>query len=159
MKIRKEQPDDVPSIQTLTKTAFPSHLEATILETLRNSSALTLSLVVTDNSNRTIGHVAFSPVEIANTSNWVGLGPISVDPAVQRQGIGSLLIREGLRQLRDTDVNGCVLLGNPDYYKRFGFENTNLTYAGVDDQQYFLSVTFRGETPEGDVKYHEAFDV
>lgn len=158
--IRPETVSDIPSSQSVTTLAFSTLLEANILSGLRDASALTLSLVATlPNSSTVVGHVAFSPVTVPDATNWVGLGPISVHPDYQRKGVGSKLIVTGIELLKRQGVNGCVLLGNPDYYKRFGFVNTALRYDGVEDQKYFMAMVLNGDCPAGSVQYHSAFDI
>jgi putative acetyltransferase len=73
-----------------------NHTEQFIIEALRAANALTISLVA-EVDGRVVGHIAFSPLTISDgTRNWYGLGPVSVLPEYQRQGIGKALIREGL---------------------------------------------------------------
>ncbi|XWW96447.1 hypothetical protein V2A60_004421 [Cordyceps javanica] len=166
--IRSETVDDCPAIHALTKAAFPDSTasEAAIIDDLRSAGALTVSLVAVDTSDPAgtiIGHVAFSPVTITpaiETGVWLGLGPISVTPGRQRQGIGRMLIQDGLRRLATLEsVQGCVLLGNPELYNKFGFEaGRGLVLEGVPPR-YFMSVSLDGgECPQGVVKFHAAFD-
>ena len=105
-----------------------------------------------------VGHVAFSPVSISDgTPDWYGLGPISVDPARQGEGIGGALVREGLEQLKVLAAAGCVLLGDPAYYSRFGFEaDPKLTLDGVPPE-YFMRVAFSPVYGAGSVSYHPGF--
>ena len=118
MHIRKEQPGDIAAIRRLTDEAFrgvpySNQKEAAIIDALRLASALTLSLVA-EEERSLLGHVAFSPVLIDGTDcNWYGLGPVSVQPGRQGEGIGSTLIREGLLRLQEVGAKGCVLLGDP----------------------------------------------
>ncbi len=162
MIIRNETPFDIERIAEITKTAFATlaisqHTEQFIINALRVAGALTLSLVAESNGN-VVGHVAFSPVTISDGNpHWYGLGPVSVLPEHQRQGIGTALINEGLSRLKARGGRGCVLVGEPDYYKRFGFRNLpTLILAGVP-QEYFLGLPFSGETPRGTVLFHDAF--
>lgn len=126
MKIRPETPDDHADIYRLTETAFePMPFsqgdEADCIEKLRADGDLTLSLVAIED-DRLVGHVAFSPVAIGEMEpGWFGLGPVAVWPDLQKNGIGGALIREGLDRLRAMGVPGCVLIGDPNYYVRFGF--------------------------------------
>lgn len=135
-----------------------SHTEQFIVNALRQAGKLTLSLVA-DAGGEVIGHVAVSPVAISDGAiAWFGLGPISVLPEHQRQGVGSRLMREALRILREQDAAGCVLLGDPGYYSRFGFQaDPNLTLLNVPPE-YFLAITFGSSRPRGTVSYHEAFN-
>jgi putative acetyltransferase len=160
--IRNEMDDDVGTITEVTIAAFrtlaiSSHTEQFIIEALRAADALTVSLVAEVNG-RVIGHIAFSPVTISDgTPNWYGLGPVSVLPEHQRQGIGKALIWEGLSRLKDLNARGCCLVGHPDYYKKFGFRNiSGLMLEGVP-QEVFFTLSFDGHTPQGSVTFHEGF--
>src|ERR1700761_5292975 len=127
MQIRPERPEDARAISIVTEAAFKeaehtSGTEARIVEALRAANALTVSLVAVED-DMIVGHVAFSPVSISDGSvGWFGLGPVSVTPPRQGQGIGQALVREGLGRLESAGAVGCVVLGDPDYYGRFGFE-------------------------------------
>src|SRR5512136_1744511 len=127
--IRSETDADVGAIIEVTVAAFKTleisnHTEQFIITALRAAKALTVSLVA-EVDGRVVGHIAFSPVTISDgTRNWFGLGPVSVLPEYQRQGIGKALIREGLSRLRDLNAQGCCLVGHLDYYIKFGFQNT-----------------------------------
>jgi len=82
---------------------------------------------------------------------------VSVLPEYQRQGIGKALIREGLSRLKDLNVQGCCLVGHPEYYKRFGFKNIpGLVHEGVP-QEVFLALSLDGHAPQGIVEFHEGF--
>lgn len=125
--IRDETDADVDAITEVTSAAFETlatshHTEQFIIEALRAAKALAVSLV-TEVDGRVVGHVAFSPVSISDgTGNWYGLGPVSVLPECQRQGIGKALIREGLSRLKALGARGCCVVGHPDYYRKLGFE-------------------------------------
>ena len=107
---------------------------------------------------RLIGHIAFSPLTLSDgTPGWYGLGPVSVLPEFQRQGVGQALIREGLARLRDLHARGCCLVGHPEYYPKFGFINVpGLGHEGVPPEVFF-ALSFDGHTPHGTVAFHEAF--
>lgn len=160
--IRSEDDADGSVITEVTIAAFKTleisnHTEQYIIAALRTAKALTVSLVA-EVDGRVIGHIAFSPVTISDgTQNWYGLGPVSVLPAYQRQGIGKALIREGLSRLKDMNAEGCCLVGHPDYYRKFGFKNTTgLVHDGVP-QEIFFALSFHGHTPQGTVAFHEGF--
>ena len=107
-----------------------------------------------------VGHVAFSKVTIDGDGDWYGLGPISVQPDLQKQGIGSKLIHAGLAGIRAIGARGCVLLGDPNYYNRFGFKSyPTLTYAGSPRPEYFMALSFydADAMPGGQVEFHKAF--
>ena len=167
LSIRNETPADIDAIETLTAAAFrdaahTSHTEQFIVAALRRAGQLTVSLVAQDgegDGGEVVGHVAISPVTISDGSpRWYGLGPISVAPNRQGEGIGSRLMREALDALRHLGAAGCVVLGDPAYYGRFGFRaEPSLTLPGVP-AEYFQSVSFDGSAPSGNVAYHNAFN-
>ena len=163
MHIRMEQNQDIPAIHSLIQAAFQdvphtSHTEHLIVEALRHAQALTISLVA-EAEGHIIGHAAASPVSISNgATDWYGLGPVSVLPGMQRQGVGSRLIETGLAQLRKKSAAGCVVLGEPEYYQRFGFKaESSLVLAGVPSE-YFMALSFNKDVPSGNVVYHAAFN-
>jgi putative acetyltransferase len=160
--IRSESDTDVSAIAEVTIAAFKTleisnHTEQFIIAALRAAKALTVSLVA-EVDGCVIGHIAFSPVTISDgTRNWYGLGPVSVLPAYQRQGIGKALIWEGLSRLKDLNAQGCCLVGHPDYYRKFGFTNVpGLVYEGVP-QEVFFALSFDGHTPQVTVTFHDGF--
>lgn len=162
--IRKERPDDLQKIHAVTVAAFlhaphASHTEQLIVQALRDSGALSVSLVAED-SGQVLGHVALSPVTIADgAEGWYGLGPISVAPSEQGRGIGTRLMVAALDELKGIGASGCVLLGDPAYYQRFGFKPVaGLLLPGVPPE-YFQAVKFKGTYPQGAVTYHESFQV
>ena len=161
-RIRDETPADAGAIAALTAAAFAPleisrHTEHFIVEALRAAGALTLSLVA-EEAGQVVGHIAFSPVAVADGSpGWFGLGPVSVLPARQRQGIGAALIEAGLARLQAQGARGCCLVGHPAYYPRFGFEHpAGLGLAGVPPEVFFARA-FGGPMPWGTVSFHPAF--
>lgn len=162
--LRDEKSADVAAISQLTERAFrdmvyASHTEQFIVDALRRVGALTVSLVAED-SGRVIGHVAISPVTISSgATGWYGLGPISVWPENQGQGVGSALMDASLAKLKSLGAAGCVLLGDPQYYARFGFRLCpDLRYPDAP-AEYFQAISFSGEIPSGEVAFHPAFEV
>ncbi|MEJ2205588.1 MAG: N-acetyltransferase [Gemmatimonadota bacterium] len=162
LMIRDETAADADVIADVTISAFEAveisqQTEHLIISALRDAAALTLSLVA-EIDGVVVGHIAFSPVSISDgTRGWYGLGPVSVKPDCQHQGIGKALIREGLTRLRALDAKGCCLVGHPDYYGQFGFENTSgLVVEGVPEEVFF-ALSFVGAVPQGSVTFHEAF--
>ena len=162
MIIQPEMPNDYEAITQVTFAAFTSGsynpTEHLIIKGLREAGALSLSLVA-DMDGKIVGHVAFSAMTInGEDQGWYGLGPISVQPNRQKGGIGSKLIEDGLGRIRAMGASGCVLLGNPEYYQRFGFKSyPELIYAGAPDPKYFMAIPFYNEIPDGEVEYHIAF--
>jgi putative acetyltransferase len=161
--VRKETEADVEAISEITRAAFENlsishHTEQFIVCALRDANALTISLVA-EAEKKVVGHIAFSPVTISDGSlDWYGLGPISVVPELQRQGIGKSLMGAGLSSLKALGAKGCVLVGDPSYYERFGFRNLpDLVLPGVPPQ-YFLALSFEESKARGTAAFHEGFN-
>jgi putative acetyltransferase len=162
MIIRNEKKSDVESISEITIEAFKNcpygnHTEQFIISALRAAGALTVSLVA-EIEGKLVGHIAFSPVTISGRNcDWYGLGPVSVLPEYQKQGIGKSLVNEGLSLLRESGAKGCLLVGDPGYYERFGFRNLpELILEGVPPEN-FLALPFGENKTRGIVVFHEAF--
>lgn len=160
--VRSETDTDLDAIAEVTVAAFKAlkisrQTEHFIVASLRAAKVLSVSLVA-ELDGRVVGHIAFSPVGISDgTQNWYGLGPVSVLPAYQRQGIGKALIQEGLSRLRGMNARGCCLVGHPDYYRKFGFRNMpELVLEGVP-QEVFFALSFDGRIPHGTVTFHDGF--
>ena len=163
LHIRQERPQDISTITALTAAAFASqehssHTEQFIVNALRRSQQLTISLVAVLDED-IVGHVAASAVTISSgAQGWFGLGPISVWPDRQGQGIGSALMQAALAELQQLGAMGCVVLGDPGYYSRFGFAvHPGLELPGVPPQ-YFQALSFGTALPQGTVQYHAAFE-
>lgn len=161
MHLRPERTADIDAIRALTVRAFDGHphsdgSEPAIIDALRAAGALSLSLVAI-RDDAVAGHVAVSPVDWAGEGDWYGLGPISVEPAHQQQGIGSALIRAALDHIRGRDAAGCVVAGDPAYYARFGFrQDRRFTYPGLPPD-YFMVLPFAPVSGAGVARYHPAF--
>ncbi|GAB2503305.1 Acetyltransferase (GNAT) family protein [Corynebacterium atrinae] len=161
--IRQETEADISAIRDLTLRAFrdvpySEQKESDIVDMLRDTDALTLSLIAVKGAS-VVGHIAASPVRVEDgREKWFGIGPISVDPDRQGAGIGSELMARALEELRGIDAGGAVVLGDPTFYQRFGFDRyEELTFPGVD-QSYFLAIPLSdAAVPLGTVTYHQAF--
>ena len=158
MEIRPEAQSDYDTIHALTKTAFApmafsDGTEADCIDKLRADGDLVISLVAIDGS-KLVGHVAFSPVYIDEASSgWFALGPVSVWPEFQKTGIGSALINEGLAQLKQRSVPGCVLIGDPKYYCRFGFiGDGRLSYRELP-KEFVQWISFGDVRPRGALRF------
>ncbi len=162
MIIRKENQSDAEAITDITKRAFENHpasknTEQFIINALRNANALTISLVA-EIDGKLVAHIAFSPVTFSDGSkNWYGLGPVSVLPDYQKKAIGTKLVNQGLNLLKDLGAQGCVLVGDPDFYERFGFKSPDKIKNEGVPQENFLALSFCNQTPEGTVRFHPAF--
>ena len=162
MLIRLETETDIQTISDITIQAFKAiqisnKTEQHIVNALRRENALSISLVA-EIEEKVVGHVAFSPVEISDGSTgWFGLGPVSVLPKFQRQGVGTALIEKGLSILKEMRGNGCVLVGDPDFYSRFGFKNCPQLVLEDVPQTFFLALPFGDDLPTGSVQFHKGF--
>jgi putative acetyltransferase len=164
MIIRPEAPSDHDSIRDILIAAFANHpyshqTEHLIVEGLRADNVLTISLVAAVDGN-VVGQIAFSPVTIGGKDcGWLALGPVAVLPAFQRQGIGQALVNEGLKTIGSLGAKGCVLVGDPAFYRRFGFENNPaLRMEGVPPE-FLMCLPMSDHAPEGNVTLHPAFFV
>ncbi len=122
--IRKERPEDMDAIRTINEQAFEQPAEADIVEKLRERCENTLSLVALLDE-QPVGHILFSPVVLETEDGpfeGMGLAPMSVMPACQRQEIGTRLVESGLDRLCEERCPFVIVLGHPEYYPRFGFE-------------------------------------
>ncbi|MGO4726353.1 MULTISPECIES: GNAT family N-acetyltransferase [unclassified Inquilinus] len=160
--IRDEAPPDFEAIRVLVAEAFggrpySNRREHLLVDALRDAGAMTLALVAEDRGG-VVGHVAFSPVRIdGRLQGWYGLGPLAVLPDRQGEGIGQALVRAGLARLAPLGARGCVLLGDPAFYGRFGFAvQPQLRLDGVPPE-YFMALALDGLVPAGTVAYHAAF--
>lgn len=163
MIIRTETNKDIAAIEQITIAAFTGksysdQTEHLIINRLREAGALSVSLVA-EIDGKIVGHIAFSIVTInGKDKGWYGLGPVSVLPELQKQGIGSQLIKEGLSLIKNKGAKGCVLEGSPVYYQRFGFKTyPGLFYEGTPSPEYFMALPFYGDVPEGRAEFHKAF--
>ena len=164
MEIRPEAEEDEASIGFIIKSAFAQHpfsnqREHQIVDALRHAGALRLSLVALTGDS-VVGHVCFSPVRIGGKDlRWVGLAPLAVLPSQQHRGIGTALVRAGLKQMRSLGVQGVTVLGNPDFYGRFGFVARRALRLTSAPARHFMALSFGEDWPEGDVEYHPIFAV
>lgn len=155
--IRSEQPRDIPGIRKAVEAAFPQPLEAKLVDQLRADGDSVISLVAVD-GDVVVGYVVFS--KMSGPFKALGLGPVAVLPEQQGSGIGSRLIREGLKRATNEAWQGVFVLGDPAYYQRFGFDPARAKgfsspYAGP----HLMLLPLNGETPacEGKIEYAPAF--
>jgi putative acetyltransferase len=162
IRIRPEVEADSPAIFDLTRRAFApmpfaAGDEQVLIGVLRDLRVLSLSLVA-EQGGEVVGHVALSPVtHESGEAGWFGLGPISVEPALQRQGVGGALIAEARRWLSDQDARGCILTGDPNYYPRHGFLPAPGHAPEAEPPEYFMVLALCGRIPDGRFRFHPAF--
>ncbi len=162
MIIRSETPPDFDAIREVNIVAFAHHpfshqTEHLIVEALRAAEALELSLVA-EVDGEVVGHIAFSAASIGDTSEgWFLLGPVAVCPEHQGDGVGRALVETGLAALRSRGAYGCALVGDPAFYRRFGFqEHPGIVWDSVPDENV-LCLLLAGDAPIGEVSHHPAF--
>ena len=162
IRIRPEVEADHPVIHDLTRRAFApmpfaAGDEPDLIDALRRLGALSLSLVA-ELDGRVVGHVALSPVtHESGAEGWFGLGPISAEPALQRQGVGGALIVEAKSWLAARGAAGCILTGDPGYYPRHGFLPAPQHAPEAEPAEYFMVLSLAGEIPPGRFRFHPAF--
>lgn len=120
LSIRLTEPADLESLVTLYPSAFPEEDLVPLVEALlAERDVLTLGAWEDDDL---VAHAAFSPCSVDGTNRPIGLlGPVAVHPDHQGAGIGSAIIKDGLNRLRTAGYQQVQVLGDPNYYKRFGF--------------------------------------
>ena len=153
IEIRSERPEDSVAIQEVHTRAFDGPAEAKLVRLITERKKALIALVALSDA-AVVGHILFSRVTVANAPQdfkAVGLAPVAVLPEFQNQGIGSQLIREGLKCCKHAGYNAVVLLGDPNYYSRFGF--TRAADAGLDNEygvyEEFMVLPLRGGTLDG----------
>lgn len=165
MHVRPESDRDHNIVRRIHIVAFPTSAEAMLVDDLRVQAKPTLGLVA-EEKGHLLGHIMFSPVQLRGHPELkaLGLAPMAVAPEAQGKGVGKALVKAGLESCRGQGADVVVVLGDPAYYGRFGFESAS---------QYGLSCDF--EAPEGAfmvlelaegaladrsgrIRYHQAFD-
>lgn len=164
VEIRAEAAGDRDGVRRVVVAAFGREAEARLVDALRGRVTPELSRVALVRQE-IVGHVYFSPVRVGDASRQaMALGPVSVAPAWQGRGIGARLCREGLAACRARGENVVFVLGDPDYYRRFGFEPAlphGLYYKSREyAPAFFVAALDPGAIAgfEGEVHYHPAFD-
>lgn len=162
-RVRPETPVDYRATREVLVAAFPTPLEADLVDALRGAGRLVASLVAVENGV-VVGHIAFSPVTTEQPAPvaGVGLGPVAVIPAFERRGIGGELIRRGLRACKEAGFGWAVLLGDPGYYRRYGFERASQFGLGNEygvDEEFMAVELITGGLPvnRGLVRYAPEF--
>jgi putative acetyltransferase len=153
LTIRHETVGDAPAIRLVLEQAFARPQEADLVEALRQRGAVTLSLVAVE-GGKIVGQVLFSGVTVASAHRRIealGLGPMAVLPAFQRRGIGSQLMCAGLEACRDIGQAIVVVLGHPEFYRRFGFTPA-MRYGirsefDVPEEVFMLLELYKGAVP------------
>ena len=160
--IRPKGSTDIEQVREIVRAAFPTEVESKLVDALRVNGRAVISLVAVS-GDEVLGHILFSAVSSPSPSpaKGIGLAPVAVRPDVQSQGIGSRLIHDGLSLCKELHFDYCVVLGDPNYYQRFGFEKAS-TFGmrneyGVDHE--FIVIRFTDRSAAGIVKYAPEFAV
>ena len=164
-QVREETAGDFAPIRAVVAAAFGRDEEARLVDALREGGYARLSLVA-ELDGQIVGHLLFSDLPIVaadSTVEALALAPLAVVPQHQRTGIGSLLVRDGLRRLREAGHRIVVVLGHPAYYPRFGFSpelarQLDSPYAG----ESFMALELAEgalEGVRGEVKYAPPFEM
>jgi putative acetyltransferase len=164
MFIRREREADRADILALHRAAFEGPFEAGLVDRLSDGGLVVVSLVAVD-AGASVGHILFSRLPIQTATgviDAVALAPMAVVPGRQRQGIGSALVREGLRACREQGERIAIVLGHPEFYPRFGFSpelarRLRSPYSGPA----FMAIALEPgalDGVEGEVRYPSAFD-
>ena len=160
VSIRNEETKDLEQVGQILRAAFPTEAESKLVDLLRTNGKAIISLVAL-RDDQVLGHILFSPVSTAPRSGakGIGLAPVAVHPDFQRQRIGSQLILDGLRLCKELGYDYCVVLGDPKFYRRFGFEKASSfgmqNEYGVDDE--FMIISFSTHKARGRIKYAPEF--
>ncbi len=165
IEIRKESAGDQAAVRQINEIAFGQAAEADVVDRLRASCEDYTSFVAVD-QGKIVGHILFTPATLdGSTLVGMGLAPMAVFPDCQRQGIGSLLVRHGLAHLRKSGCPFVIVLGHPEFYPRFGFEQASRfklksQWEGVPDEAFMLAVFDRDAMPRegGIARYRDEFD-
>jgi putative acetyltransferase len=165
--IRSERQADMAAIRHLNELVFGGPVEGSIVETLRAACPGVVSLVAVE-EGRVVGHIFFSPVEVAGLAGIeaMGLGPMAVAPDRQRQGVGSALIARSLEELGRRGCALVVVLGHAEYYPKFGFVPASgyglrSQWDGVPDDVFMARIlkADRARSASGVVRYRKEFDI
>ena len=157
--IRPAHAEDIDEIAKLNDAAFGQSAEGKIVRRLKRDGDSVLSLIAHDDS-RIVGHVEFFRILVDSAPLAVGLGPMSVLPDRQKQGIGSGLVRTGLLALEGAGESLVFVLGHPDYYPRFGFSaDAALPFAAPWSGPAFMALRLTDDAPmAGTLAFPAAFE-
>lgn len=167
IEIREEKQEDHDAVRFVNDQAFGTPEEGRIVDKLREICKETISLVAVS-GEKIVGHIFFSPATIDHQDGQVvgmGLAPMAVSPEFQKQGIGSLLVKEGIRRIKETDCPFIIVLGHVNYYPRFGFEPASIyglkcQWEGLPDEAFMVIILNKSVMTgvSGVAKYRSEFD-
>lgn len=161
--IREEQPGEAEAIHAMVARAFDGHPysdgdEQYVIDRLREDGDLLLSLVAVE-GDTILGQITYSPALLMNGDlGWVVLGPVAVEPSHQGKGIGRALIETGEAIMKDRGARGITVLGNPEIYARFGFEQNTAMWLAGELGWAFQVKSLGSAIPACEQRYVRAFD-
>lgn len=164
MLIRIEEEKDWIAVHSLNASVFKTETEANLVDSLRKKTHPLVSLIAEDNTI-IVGHIMFTPVSLSGHTNIkiMGLAPLTVTAENQGKGIGSELIRAGLRYCKQLEFGAVVVLGHSEYYPRFGFSPSSCFGIGCEfdvPKEFFMVMELQSgylSGKSGIVEYHAAF--
>ncbi|MEV7781275.1 N-acetyltransferase [Kitasatospora sp. NPDC088351] len=161
---RIECPDDAPATRRVHMAAFPGPDEADLVDALRRDPAWLpgLSVVAVDESGLVVGHALLTRLPVGD-GKGLALAPVAVAPEWQRKGVGELVVRAALSAAEDAGEKLVIVLGDPDYYGRFGFtpaQRHEVTGPFEVPDIYFqaLALPAYDGAPRGLCRYPEPFE-
>lgn len=162
LTVRPERDDDRHAVHDVTQRAFAPMSyaggnEQDLINRFRDAGALAASLVA-QYDGHVVGQLTLTPATAADSSaGWFAMGPVAVAPEMQGMGIGAALIRAGIDWLHDHAAAGCVLVGNPAYYSRFGFRRAPQLCPPGQPADYFQILPIGTAEPTSVVAFHPLF--
>ncbi len=167
IEVRKENSNDYEAVRIVNNLAFGQHEEGNVVDKIREACEEIISLVAVE-SDKIVGHILFSPATIekdGQTFTGMGLAPMAVLPDYQKQGIGSLLVNDGIKRVKQLNFPFVIVLGHPEYYPKFGFERASkfglkTQWEGIPDEAFMAMIldyeVMRGV--KGIAYYRKEFD-
>ncbi len=119
IEVRDESPRDWKAVYEVVSSAFCHLAEADLVKELREAGDSVVSLVA-EEDGQIVGHILLSRMDAPFPA--LALAPVSVIPTRQRSGIGSALVKSAVNRARSKGWAAIFVLGDPNYYERFGFE-------------------------------------
>ena len=161
--IRPEQTEDIPAVRRVHEAAFPTRAEADLVDRVRSGGKAAVSLIAQESGN-VIGHILFSPVSFDPPAavTAFGLAPMAVMPGHEKHAVGRRLVQNGLAECHAQGACLVVVLGEPEYYGRFGFERASRhglrnEFGAEEEFMVFLLDAHAHPTPGTLVKYAPEF--
>ena len=165
--VRQENLDEIAAVHAVNESAFGQPTEARIVDSIRAACPDVVSLVAVD-GDKVVGHIFFSPVIVRGSNGIIqgmGLAPMAVLPERQRQGIGSMLVKAGIKAMRERNCPFIIVLGHPEYYPRFGFapashHGLSCQWDEVPDEAFMVLILDEAAMAgvSGTARYRDEFD-